>query len=73
MKMNKQILLIIGLMLLVVMPGVSLAEDHHYAIQVPVPGTEAEVRFTSVYNLDQQGNTFYTNEGTIEFPSDFTG
>ena len=59
--MNVKTLVIIGLMFWVVMPGVVLAEDHHYEIQVP--GTDVKVAFTSAYNLDQRGNTYYTKEG----------
>jgi len=53
--------LAIGLLLLGLIPGISSAVDHKYSI--PVPGVNAEVGFTSVYNLEQRGNTFYTQEG----------
>ena len=61
MNINIKIILVVALMPLSFLSCLSSAEDYPYEIQAP--GTDAKIKFTSMYVLEQRGNTFYSVSG----------
>jgi hypothetical protein len=60
MKIGQKILLV-GLILSLVVASSASAKDYKYEIQAP--GTDAKIKFESIYVLEKQGNTFYKVSG----------